>query len=147
VPSAPRCGHVAVVEQVGPRDRYIVISQQHIGSDINGYDWTRINAGYPADQWQEWPTSFIHFPRARSTTVGYFDPVADAFRLRDSLFSGPANYAFQPPARGLVPLVGRWAGGSDVMGYYRPATGLFSLTTSLGPQARRNTPSRSGRPA
>src|SRR5271166_5353677 len=35
-------GHVAVVEAVGPRGKYIVISQQHISTDLNGYDWTLI---------------------------------------------------------------------------------------------------------
>lgn len=54
-------GHVAVVEKVGPRGRYILISQQHIGSDRNGYDWTRINAGFPSAEWQEWPDHFLHF--------------------------------------------------------------------------------------
>ena len=54
-------GHVAVVEKVGPRDRYILISQQHIGSDRDGYDWTRINAGFPSAEWQEWPDHFLHF--------------------------------------------------------------------------------------
>lgn len=54
-------GHVAVVERVGRHDRYIVISQQHIGSDRNGYDWTRINAGFPSADWQEWPDHFLHF--------------------------------------------------------------------------------------
>jgi surface antigen len=38
-------GHVAVVEQVGPDDSYIVVSQQHIGADIDGFDWERITAG------------------------------------------------------------------------------------------------------
>jgi surface antigen len=54
-------GHVAVVEQVGPHGSYIVISQQHLLAEPNGYDWTRINAGFPADAWQSWPSYFIHF--------------------------------------------------------------------------------------
>jgi surface antigen len=54
-------GHVAVVEKVGPHDRYIVISQQHIMAEANGYDWTRINAGFPRTRWQSWPSHFIHF--------------------------------------------------------------------------------------
>jgi surface antigen len=54
-------GHVAVVEQVGPDHRFIVISQQHMGYSANGYDWTRINAGFPAGDWQEWPDHFLHF--------------------------------------------------------------------------------------
>ena len=56
-----RLGHVAVVQKVGPRDRYIVISQQHISREANGYDWTRINAGWSRHSWQSWPTHFIHF--------------------------------------------------------------------------------------
>ncbi|MGH3400165.1 MAG: CHAP domain-containing protein [Streptosporangiaceae bacterium] len=75
-------GHVAVVEKVGPRDRYILISQQHIGSDRDGYDWTRINAGFPAGDWQEWPDHFIHFAGRRvtgsaHTAAGYYDPLDD----------------------------------------------------------------------
>jgi surface antigen len=54
-------GHVAVVEQVGPHDRYIVVSQQHLLNAGNGYEWTRINAGFPASAWQSWPSLFIHF--------------------------------------------------------------------------------------
>jgi hypothetical protein len=37
-----------------------VISQQHMGG-ADGYDWTRINAGFPASDWQEWPSHFLHF--------------------------------------------------------------------------------------
>jgi surface antigen len=54
-------GHVAVVEQVGPGGSYIVISQQNMGSDINRYEWTMIRKGFPANEWQEWPSNFIHF--------------------------------------------------------------------------------------
>jgi surface antigen len=54
-------GHVAVVEQVGPNDSYIVVSQQNIESDTNGYDWERINAGAPPNTWEPWPDNFIHF--------------------------------------------------------------------------------------
>lgn len=57
-------GHVAVVERVGPHRRYIIISQQHIGSDRNGYDWTRINSGFRRS-WEPWPSNFLHFPRHR----------------------------------------------------------------------------------
>jgi Tol biopolymer transport system component/surface antigen len=55
-------GHVAIVEQVGPNNSYIVISQQNISTDTNGYDWTKINAGGSKTQWEEWPDNFIHFP-------------------------------------------------------------------------------------
>ena len=57
----PAAGHVAVVEAVGAGASYIVVSQQHmIGTD--GYDWVRIKRASSANQWEEWPTSFIHFP-------------------------------------------------------------------------------------
>jgi surface antigen len=56
-----RNGHVAVVQKVGPHDRYIIVSQQHLLAVANGYDWTRINAGWPRKSWQSWPTHFIHF--------------------------------------------------------------------------------------
>lgn len=59
-------GHVAVVERVGPHDSSIVISQQHLLGVPNGYEWTRINAGYPAHTWEPWPNRFIHF-RVRTT--------------------------------------------------------------------------------
>jgi surface antigen len=54
-------GHVAVVEKVGPHDSYIEISQQHLLAEANGYDWTRINAGFSRKTWQSWPSHFIHF--------------------------------------------------------------------------------------
>ena len=54
-------GHVAVVEAVGPNNSFIVISQQHMLDDVNGYDWTVINANAAQNQWEQWPDSFIHF--------------------------------------------------------------------------------------
>ncbi len=62
-------GHVAVVEAVGPNDTYIVISQQHIFNDVNGYDWTVINADASQNQWEQWPDSFIHFSTGPSETA------------------------------------------------------------------------------
>jgi surface antigen len=59
-------GHVAIVEQVGPRDSYIVISQQHLLNARSGYEWTRINARFPASAWQSWPSLFIHFRITRT---------------------------------------------------------------------------------
>ncbi|MGD0082404.1 MAG: CHAP domain-containing protein [Acidimicrobiales bacterium] len=53
-------GHVAIVEAVGPSDSWIDISQQHIDSDTDGYNWTRIGSG--TTEWQSWPDNFIHFP-------------------------------------------------------------------------------------
>ena len=57
----PDEGHVAVVEAVGPNDSYIVVSQQHMLDDVDGYDWTVINADPSLNQWEQWPDSFIHF--------------------------------------------------------------------------------------
>jgi surface antigen len=59
-PGIPSPGHVGVVEEVGPHDSYIVISQQNI-SDVNDYGWTRINADGQGNQWEQWPSNFIHF--------------------------------------------------------------------------------------
>lgn len=61
----PWPGHVAVVEQVGPHDSWIVVSQQHLASDADGYDWMRINPGNPGSSWQQWPSHFIHFVPVR----------------------------------------------------------------------------------
>jgi surface antigen len=125
-------GHVAVVERVGPHDRYIVISQQHINSEADGYDWTRINAGHSSDQWQEWPSSFIHFPlAARHAGVGYFSPASHSFRLRGSLSSGPASLAFSFGGSGVIPLTGRWTARGYGAGYYSPGSGTFHLRAGL----------------
>jgi surface antigen len=57
----PGAGHVAIVEAVGPPGTWVIVSQQHmIGTD--GYDWVRIWDNNPADQFEAWPTAFIHFP-------------------------------------------------------------------------------------
>ena len=66
-PGIPYPGHVAVVERVGPHNRYIVISQQNI-LDANDYDWVRINADSSLNQWQQWPSNFIHFPAGEPAT-------------------------------------------------------------------------------
>lgn len=60
-PGIPSPGHVAVVEEVGPDASYIVISQQNV-SDVDDYDWTRINASGIGNLWEQWPSHFIHFP-------------------------------------------------------------------------------------
>jgi surface antigen len=57
----PSEGHVAVVEAVGPDNSYIVISQQHMLAEPDGFDWTVINASPLLNQWEQWPDSFIHF--------------------------------------------------------------------------------------
>lgn len=125
-------GHVAVVEKVGPHDSYIYISQQHISSDVDGYDWTRINAGFPADEWQEWPDNFIHFPIAGRAAVGYFDSRRGSVELRYSLSSGPPDTRFQLSSRpGMIAVVGNWTGHSPGIGYYDPRTGWFHLRNAL----------------
>src|SRR6202042_2606906 len=69
-PGMGAAGHVAVVEQVGPGASWYDISHQDIGSDRDCYDWTRIDAGFPASQWQEWPDHFIHFAAAGTAAPG-----------------------------------------------------------------------------
>jgi len=57
-------GHVAVVEDVGPDDSYIDVSQSGMGDSQDGYDWERI---YPNQaSWEPWPTDFIHFTGTRA---------------------------------------------------------------------------------
>jgi len=121
-PGMGPAGHVAVVEKTGPG--YIVISQQHIGSDPDGYDWTRIKAG--ASTWQEWPTHFIHFPvsAAAGAAAGYYNPRTATFHLR----AAAGQLRFQRGPRGSVPLAGDWDGrGTDGTGSYDPATGWVHL--------------------
>lgn len=75
----PSEGHVAVVETVGPDNSYIVISQQHMSAEPDGYDWTMINASPALNQWEQWPNSFIHFstgPAAVPTTATTPGPTA-----------------------------------------------------------------------
>jgi hypothetical protein len=120
-------GHVGVVEAVGPHDKYIVISQQHMGG-ADGYNWTLIKAHRSADAWQEWPSHFIHFRIPRRAEVGYFNPRSDTFGLRDSLTPGPAGQTGHLGFKGVVPLIGDWrGGGTDAMGYYDPRYATFHL--------------------
>ncbi|HEY1640924.1 MAG TPA: CHAP domain-containing protein [Streptosporangiaceae bacterium] len=138
-PGMGPAGHVAVVEQVGPRDRYIVISQQHIGSDPDGYDWTRINAGFPASSWQEWPDHFIHFQGRAGAAAGYFNPRTATFRLQAVPGQQAGATRFRRGAPGAVPLIGDWDGtGTDGTGTYDPATGWFHLrdSPSGGPSSK-----------
>jgi len=139
-------GHVAVVEQVGPHDSYIVISQQAIGSDPDGYDWTRINAG--ATGWEEWPDHFIHFaghgtqappPVDSGSSVGYFDPQDSSYRLEPALGQDAAAITVHHAWAGAVPLAGDWTGqGADSIGWYIPRTGRFYVRDKIsgGPAAR-----------
>jgi surface antigen len=121
-------GHVAVVEAVGPHDRYILISQQHISSERDDYDWTKIRAHYPADEWQEWPSNFIHFRIPGRASIGYFNARTGRASLRYSQTPGPANARRRITRGGIVPLVGDWRGhGKDSLGYYNPKYGTFHL--------------------
>jgi surface antigen len=63
-------GHVAIVEQVGPNDSYIVVSQDNWSSDTDRYGWALILAGTP-NQGEPWPDNFIHF---RTTTLSETHP-------------------------------------------------------------------------
>ncbi len=125
-------GHVAVVEAVGPHDSYIIISQQHINAERDGYDWTRIKAHYPSDKWQEWPSNFIHFRIPRRANLGYYNPRTGKVTMRLAQTAGPAN-ARPRIGRGsarrgrLVPLTGDWRGGKDRLGFYNPRYGTFHL--------------------
>ena len=59
-PGIPFPGHVAIVEAVGPRDSYLVISQKLV-PDVDDFDWIRVNADSATNQWEQWPSNFIHF--------------------------------------------------------------------------------------
>jgi surface antigen len=137
VPGMGPAGHVAVVEKVGPRGRYIVISQQHIGSDPDGYDWTRISAG--ARSWQEWPSHFIHFQVRAGAAAGYYNPRNATFHLQAVPGRQAGATRFQRGAPGAVPLIGDWDGkGADGTGTYDRATGWFHLRdrADRGPSSR-----------
>ena len=75
-------GQLAIVEQVGPHDSYIVISQQHVRAAANGYDWARINAGQQRRAQQSWPAHFIHF------------------LIRPAALGRPSHHRRQPPPPG-----------------------------------------------
>jgi surface antigen len=126
-------GHVAVVERVGPNDSYIDISQQNIYTDVDGYDWTRINAGFPAGEWEEWPSNFIHFPIKGQDYVGWYDSRRGLVELRDSLSAGPASSSsFRLGRPGMIALAGKWTAAGQGIGYYDPRTGWFHLHEALG---------------
>ena len=63
-------GHVAIVEQVGPNDSYIVVSQDNWSGDTDKYGWALILASTP-NQGEPWPDHFIHF---RTTTLSNTRP-------------------------------------------------------------------------
>jgi CHAP domain len=86
-------GHVGVVEavgRVGDRIDWIDISQQHIDSDADGYDWERIYAHGSASTWEPWPSHFIHFA-GRPTNprlLGMYG--GRLYQMRESLALGSA---------------------------------------------------------
>lgn len=58
------------------------------------------------------------------TTVGFWDPVAREFRLKDDIV-----FAVTPPADDAIPVVGDWNGDKkDSVGFYDRATSRFHLT-------------------
>jgi surface antigen len=121
-------GHVAVVEAVGAHDSYIYISQQHMGSVADQYEWVKIKAHQSSDEWQEWPSNFIHFRIPRRADFGYYSAKSGNVRLRYSQTSGPSNGKTHLGRGRLVPLAGDWRGGGiDRLGYYNPKYGTFHL--------------------
>lgn len=52
-------GHVAVVEQVGPNDSYVVVSEQNMSGAPDDYAWVKVPRG--TVNGQPWPDNFIHF--------------------------------------------------------------------------------------
>jgi surface antigen len=70
-------GHVAVVEQVGPNDSYIVISQDNWESDTDYYGWAKILNGPDTPGAEPWPDNFIHFRsggQGAAATLSYTQP-------------------------------------------------------------------------
>ncbi len=128
-------GHVAVVEEVGPRGSYIVVSQQDMADAADNYDWTRISARSAANLWQQWPSHFIHFAIPTRANVGYFNPQSEMVSLRDSQTHGPVNYTGQLPISAgtrVLPLIGDWRGtGLDGVGFYTPKYGTFHLLSAV----------------
>jgi hypothetical protein len=79
-------------------------------------------------------------------TVGLYNPATSIFYLKYSNSAGPADltFAYGPPDPGYngttnvgwTPIVGDWNGdGTDTVGLYNPATGIFYLknSNSAGP--------------
>jgi surface antigen len=70
-------GHVAIVEQVGPNDSYIVISQDNWESDTDYYGWAKIVNTSDTPGAEPWPDNFIHFRsggQGAATTLSYAQP-------------------------------------------------------------------------
>jgi len=84
-------GHVGVVEavgRVGQRTSWIDVSQQHIDSDADGYDWERIYAHGSPSTWEPWPSHFIHFAGrpTKARLVGMYG--GRLYQMRESLALG-----------------------------------------------------------
>jgi hypothetical protein len=84
-------GHVGVVEavgRVGDRITWIDISQQHIDSDADGYDWERVYAHSSQSTWEPWPSHFIHFAGrpTNSRLLGMYG--GRLYQMRESLSLG-----------------------------------------------------------
>jgi surface antigen len=70
-------GHVAIVEQVGPDDSYIVVSQDNWHSDTVYYGWAKILHAPDTPGAEPWPDNFIHFyggGHGAAATLSYSQP-------------------------------------------------------------------------
>ncbi len=100
----PWPGHVAVVEDVGPRDRYVDISQQHMSGDPDGFDWTRIYRNAAENEWQQWPNRFVHFRGGPGSLVdgvhlGVASPPPNAIVSADGVLATPGRTSSSTRAR------------------------------------------------
>ena len=70
-------GHVAIVEQVGPDDSYIVVSQDNWHTDTVYYGWAKILHAPDTPGAEPWPDNFIHFfsgGHGAAATLSYSQP-------------------------------------------------------------------------
>lgn len=74
-------GHVAVVEAVGPRSGYVVVSQQHM-MVTDGYDWVRLEPTATGNQWEQWPSEFIHFAASPVARAARMTPMSASMLAR-----------------------------------------------------------------
>ncbi len=76
-PTRGRDGHVAIVEQVGPDDSYIVVSQDNWHTDTGYYGWAKILNEPDPPGAEPWPDNFIHFfsgGLGAAATLSYSQP-------------------------------------------------------------------------
>jgi surface antigen len=133
----PSEGHVAVVEAVGPLNSYIVISQQHMLDDANGYDWTVIYPTPSQNQWEMWPNDFIHFSSAPTTngpqalTSAALAMTANIVVRVSPLSFANDNLTFTSRStRVVVPGVVTSLNAGGLLGEYQISFQKSSLTTS-----------------